>query len=224
MNPYTHYLTYGAVAFDSRYNIRPTDYRMSLSLPCSVSSCPPALDYTNYRIGRGETGVLTYEPYKSALLPLWRFRTPAMARASSTDLWNAFLTYEEANDFVGMDMSRKYLQMGMTRAKRYANHKGGKKYKSRSKGDSCRKRQMVEQCLDEDWPGRRDKEEASLIFREAWERAKDYEPYQVSKKAFTKRQKEWDTRKMVGQGKAEQKRRKSRDANVVEVELTLEPS
>ena len=31
-------------------------------------------------------------------------------------------------DFVGADMSRKFVQMGMTRAKRYANHRGGRKY------------------------------------------------------------------------------------------------
>ena len=27
-----------------------------------------------------------------------------------------------------MDMARKFLQMGITRSRRYANHKGGKKY------------------------------------------------------------------------------------------------
>ena len=32
------------------------------------------------------------------------------------------------NEFVGADMARKYLQMGYTRARRYANHKGGRKY------------------------------------------------------------------------------------------------
>ena len=31
-------------------------------------------------------------------------------------------------DFVGMDMARKFLEMGFTRARRYANHKDGKKY------------------------------------------------------------------------------------------------
>ena len=36
--------------------------------------------------------------------------------------------YLEAGDFVGADMARKFLQMGFTRARRYANHKGGKKY------------------------------------------------------------------------------------------------
>ena len=39
-----------------------------------------------------------------------------------------FLDYKAQKDFVGMDMARKFLQMGFTRARRYANHKGGRKY------------------------------------------------------------------------------------------------
>ena len=39
-----------------------------------------------------------------------------------------FQTYLKAGDFVGADMARKFLQMGYTRARRYANYKGGKKY------------------------------------------------------------------------------------------------
>ncbi len=91
-----------------------------------------AIDYRahpeRYVIGRGEQGVLTVEPYKSELLPLWRFRTPAIARASAAALFDAFERYRDAKDFVGMDMTRKFLQMGITRARRYANHKDGKKY------------------------------------------------------------------------------------------------
>lgn len=81
-----------------------------------------------YQIGRGEQGVLLVEPYKRELLPLWRFRTPEVARASAKALYRAFLAYKAAGDFVGMDMARKFLQMGYTRARRYANHKGGRKY------------------------------------------------------------------------------------------------
>ena len=39
-----------------------------------------------------------------------------------------FLAYLKAGDFPGADMARKFLQMGWTRARRYANHKGGRKY------------------------------------------------------------------------------------------------
>jgi len=31
-------------------------------------------------------------------------------------------------DFYGMDMIRKFLEMGFTRSRRYANHPSGKKY------------------------------------------------------------------------------------------------
>lgn len=65
----------------------------------------------SYRIGRGEQGVLTFEPYKSQLLPLWRFRTLAIAQKSSQDLWRAFQEYDDQDDFVGMDMARKFIQM-----------------------------------------------------------------------------------------------------------------
>lgn len=81
-----------------------------------------------YRIGRGEQGVLLVEPYKSELLPLWRFRTPEVARVSADALYERFLAYRDAGDFVGMDMARKFLQMGYTRARRYANHKSGRKW------------------------------------------------------------------------------------------------
>lgn len=70
----------------------------------------PSLKFS-YRIGRGEQGVLTFEPYKSKLLPLWRFRTVELAKKSSQDLWQRFEEYEKEDDFVGMDMSRKFIQM-----------------------------------------------------------------------------------------------------------------
>jgi hypothetical protein len=35
------------------------------------------------RIGRGEQGVLLVEPYKSEILPHWRFRTATEARKSA---------------------------------------------------------------------------------------------------------------------------------------------
>ncbi len=81
-----------------------------------------------YRVGRGEAGVLSAEPYKSELLPLWRFRTPEIALRSSIRLWNAFVRYRRTRDFIGMDMARKFLQMGFTRSRRYANHASGRKY------------------------------------------------------------------------------------------------
>ncbi|MET0623295.1 MAG: DUF4385 domain-containing protein [Pyrinomonadaceae bacterium] len=81
-----------------------------------------------YRVGRGEQGVLLVEPYKGELLPHWRFRTPKVARESAAKIFELYEAYRAAEDFVGMDMARKFLQMGWTRSMRYANHRTGKKY------------------------------------------------------------------------------------------------
>ena len=81
-----------------------------------------------YRVGVGEQGVLLVQPYKGEILPHWRFATPGAARESSEAIYALFLAYLAGGDFVGADMARKFLQMGYTRARRYANHKGGKKY------------------------------------------------------------------------------------------------
>jgi hypothetical protein len=81
-----------------------------------------------YRVGRGEQGVLIAEPYKSEILPHWRFATPEKAKASAEKIFGLFLDYKDQEDFVGMDMARKFLQMGFTRSRRYANHASGKKY------------------------------------------------------------------------------------------------
>ena len=95
------------------------------------------LDYKNldfrkhpelYRTGLGEQGVLLVEPYKSEILPYWKFKTPAVASKSARKIHNLFLQYKQQQDFIGMDMARKFLQMGYTRSRRYANHKSGKKY------------------------------------------------------------------------------------------------
>lgn len=82
-----------------------------------------------YRIGRGEQGVLLVEPYKSELLPHWRFKTPELSETSASRIHGMFLEYLRKKDFVGADMARKFLQMGYTRSRRYANHPSGRKYK-----------------------------------------------------------------------------------------------
>jgi hypothetical protein len=80
-----------------------------------------------YRIGRGEQGVFHAEPYKSELLPLWKYRDEEAARESSEAIYQKFCAYRAEGDFVGMDVARKYLQMGWTRSLRYAKYRAGKK-------------------------------------------------------------------------------------------------
>jgi len=85
-----------------------------------------------YEIGRGEQGVFHAEPYKSELLPLWSFKDAKAAKKAAEDIYERFLDYKSEGDFVGMDVARKYLQMGYTRSRRYANYKGGNKSKPQS--------------------------------------------------------------------------------------------
>ncbi|EJI9247761.1 DUF4385 domain-containing protein [Salmonella enterica] len=81
-----------------------------------------------YQVGRGEQGVLLVEPSKSEILPFWRYKDKASAMKSAEQIYQLFEAYRQQDDFVGMDMARKFIQMGYTRARRYANYKGGKKY------------------------------------------------------------------------------------------------
>tara|TARA_Y100001937_G_scaffold45765_1_gene64268 strand:+ start:5596 stop:6054 length:459 start_codon:yes stop_codon:yes gene_type:complete len=83
---------------------------------------------SRYRIGRGEQGVLLIRPYTDIICRYWRFKTLDEAKVSASTIFNLFLEYRDSKDFVGMDMCRKFLEMGFTRARRYANHRNGRKY------------------------------------------------------------------------------------------------
>lgn len=139
----------------------------------------------SYEIGRGETGVLSFEPYKSLILPYWAFRTVPVARNSSQLLWEVFQSYVAREDFVGADMARKFIQMGMTRARRYANHKGGRKY-DRGTGEKLAKWQGGDEV---EVAKRREKEEASEIFKAVWRRCIEDEEYQALKRAWSEEKK-----------------------------------
>jgi len=130
--------------FDYGLNFKKTDFRREPGL---------------YRVGIGEQGVLLVEPYKSEILPHWRFKTPDIARESAERIYEFYLQYKADGDFVGMDMARKFLQMGYTRARRYANHRTGRKYK---KGT----REVLPREMDDV------KAESAKIFYEQWQRVR----------------------------------------------------
>ncbi len=119
-----------------------------------------------YKIGRGEQGVLMAEPYKSEILPHWKFAKPDIAKKSAQAIYKLFNDYGKQNDFVGMDMARKFLQMGFTRARRYANHPSGTKY---AKDGSVKKQA-------EDW-GTSEKAQSAQIFYRYYEKAKNDKQY-----------------------------------------------
>jgi hypothetical protein len=119
-----------------------------------------------YRIGKGEQGVLLVQPYKNEILPHWRFKTPEIAHQSAQKIYDLFLEYKQQQDFVGMDMARKFLQMGYTRSRRYANHKSGRKYLKDSRTILPRTEDPV-------------KAESAKIFAEFWQLAKKDPEYLV---------------------------------------------
>ncbi len=137
----------------------------------------PDIDYRKhpdkYRVGKGEQGVLICEPYKTEIGMHWRFKTKTIAETSAATIYQQFLDYLQANDFVGADMARKYLQMGYTRARRYANYKGGKKY------DADNNYTPLERGT-----GQPEKAAAAAVFFEQWKLAEANPQYASLKKQW----------------------------------------
>lgn len=119
-----------------------------------------------YHVGRGEQGVLIAEPYKSEILPHWKFATPETAKASAERIYALFEDYKRQSDFVGMDMARKFLQMGWTRSRRYANHGSGRKYAA----DKTVRPQAADSQTS-------DKAESARIFKQYYDKARADETY-----------------------------------------------
>ena len=147
----------------------------------------PEIDYREhpecYRIGRGQQGVLTCEPYKSEIGQHWRFKTPEIARKSAQKIWEMFLSYVKTGDFVGADMAKKYLHMGFTRARRYANHASGRKWAKAapSRGGSARVEWKV---LPREKDSRtNEKAQSAEIFYAFWKRARENGDYLAMRSA-----------------------------------------
>lgn len=126
-----------------------------------------------YRIGRGEQGVLLVRPYTNDICTHWRFVNESIARKSADKIYSMFCDYRTIRDFIGMDMSRKFLEMGFTRSRRYANHPDGKKY---AQDGSIRPQSSVAlHCI---------KARSATIFKEVRDRAA-YDPvYQEMRKVW----------------------------------------
>jgi hypothetical protein len=128
-----------------------------------------------YKVGKGEQGVLICEPYKSEIGKYWKFKTPEIATISSNKIFELFTEYLAHNDFVGADMARKYLQMGYTRSRRYTNYKGGIKY---SKDNDYK--------LSERGTGDPQKAISAKIFFDKWKEAESNEEYKKMKLEWKK--------------------------------------
>ena len=126
-----------------------------------------------YRIGRGEQGVLLVRPYTDDICSHWRFVNENIARKSADKIYSMFLDYKDKQDFIGMDMARKFLEMGFTRSRRYANHPSGKKY---AKDGSVRP-QSADALYSE-------KARSARVFKEVRDRAAKDEKYVTMRKTW----------------------------------------
>ncbi|MDQ3512731.1 MAG: DUF4385 domain-containing protein, partial [Chloroflexota bacterium] len=77
----------------------PRPVKKSIEPPFDYSLDFATIDFRErpdlYRVGKGEQGVLSVEPYKSEILHHWRFKTPAIARESADTIWAMFEAYRE---------------------------------------------------------------------------------------------------------------------------------
>ena len=130
----------------------------------------PNVDYREnpelYRVGRGQQGVLICEPYKSDICAHWRFKTIREAQVSSQNILVMFYSYLNADDFVGADMAKKFLHMGFTRSRRFANHRDGTKYND--DGSIIPQEPDALTC---------EKAHSARIFYSAWKEARENKKY-----------------------------------------------
>lgn len=162
----------------------------------NISSFDYTLDYKNlnlrdhpelYSIWRWEQWVLMVEPYKSEILPHRRFKTPEIAEQSSKKIYAMFLEYIKDDDFVWADMARKFLQMGRTRSRRYANHASWKKYKenpqhANSKAEETRRKSN--QYTQKSDALTNKKAQSAKIFYKKYVQAREHPRYHQLKEKF----------------------------------------
>ena len=131
-----------------------------------------------YKPGIGEQGVFMTRPYSTEIRDHWRFRTPAIARESARVIYSMFEEYLAINDYVGADTARKFLMMGWTRSRRYANHPSGTKW---SEG------KVIPQAEDSQTS---DKAECARIFKAVYDKARTNTKYLSMREAHKKVMKE----------------------------------
>ena len=134
-----------------------------------------------YRIGRGDQGVLLVRPYTDDICIHWKFKTPNIAEKSSRQIYHMYLNYKKEKDFVGMDMCRKFLEMGFTRARRYANHRDGKKYDKYGIVKPQEKDSLT--C---------DKALSATIFKKIRDKVTSDETYQIMRKEWREQEKNYE--------------------------------
>jgi hypothetical protein len=80
-----------------------------------------------YQIGVGEQGVLSVEPYKSEILPHWRFATPDKAHESSAKIYELFCSIKRRTISLAWTWRASFCKWESP-ARGVRQPQGGKKY------------------------------------------------------------------------------------------------
>ena len=99
-----------------------------------------------------------------------------MAQESSKTILSMFYGYLDEGDFVGADMAKKFLHMGYTRSRRYANHRDGRKWTNESGQWEVLPQEADAMTCD--------KAKSAEIFKTAWVEARTNETYLKMKKEW----------------------------------------
>jgi hypothetical protein len=80
-----------------------------------------AIDYEahpgRYPVDMDDEQVLQVAPYAARLLPYWRYASADDAARSAAALYEWYTRFKEAGDFVGMDVARRLLRLGLKRTR-----------------------------------------------------------------------------------------------------------
>ena len=141
----------------------------------SRSTCAPSP--TSTASAAASRACCAYSPTRTSCCRSGGSRTPDVARESAAAIRARFDEYLAAGDLVGADMARKFLQMGYTRSRRYANHPGGRKYdgpvptEQRGNSGAHGRRELPR------GPEDADKAESARVFKEAWDAVEQVAEY-----------------------------------------------
>ena len=127
-------------------------------------------------------GVLTFEPYRSTLYPLLHIQNLVAATASSKALRDRFLDYDERNDFVGMDMARKFIHLGKIRAMKNSEFEGGRMV------DEAR---VKSEKVEGDYEWKEEKINIWKVFERQWRVLMRHPGYVRKMKAFVREKEIW---------------------------------
>jgi hypothetical protein len=138
-------------------------------------------------LAEGNRVFLLYALIQTLFGKHWRFRDVETAKKSSTKIYSMFQDYLKQDDFIGADMCRKFLEMGFTRARRYANHKSGRKYVTKPPYYHTGDRGGVALLPQETDALTNEKAQAAAVFKQIRDKAAYHPTYQQMRK-------EWRTR------------------------------